>query len=799
MDISHLHTDILNNLQTGVVVHGPDTHILFCNPRACELLGLSDDQMRGKTALDKAWQFVDDTGCVVPLADYPVNRVISSGRAVKDMVLGVNAGANAQTVWLLASAFPQHNADGQLTQVVVDFHDITKLRNAQKKQIAHEVFTTSVLDSLTEHIVVLDKEGCVVAVNQAWLQFVQGNGLPPAVLTPIGMNYLQDRHVSHGTLPGEEACAGIAAVLSGQQDRFQLEYPCHSPDRTHWFKMNVTRLEGDTGGAVVSHINITEQRHTELEAQHNMQLLMGSIEAIDEAFVIYDSDERLVFCNEKYRQLYPHLRDMIVPGTLFEDIIRAGAEIGFYPESLGNVESWVQERLAAFRSGIQTRIQRASNGQVLRAVERNMANGHTVGFRIDITELVNASDTALAASRAKSQFLANVSHEIRTPMNGILGMAQMLLQPNLNDSVRDHYARTILSSGQTLLTLLNDVLDLAKIEAGKFRLDSTVFSPEALMHETCNLFGGAALAKSLQLDHQWHGAPGQGYVGDSNRLRQMLSNLVGNAIKFTRSGRVHIEAQVIERTPETSVLEFSVSDTGIGIPADKLGLLFKPFSQTDNSTTREFGGSGLGLSIVINLAKAMEGDVGVSSEPGQGSRFWFRVTVAQAKDMPDSGKADQTPIESSAAEEVVTLAGHVLVAEDNPVNCMVIESLLTQLGLTVTLVHDGQQAVEAITQAATSPRTDQHQRPDLILMDLQMPVMDGYNATKTIRQWESAHQGAQLPIIALTADAFEEDRQHCIAVGMNDFLTKPISLHALQASLTRWLAVKPQDAAQPLP
>jgi hypothetical protein len=657
MDTDNPYLDILNKLQTGVVVHGPDTHIVFCNPRAAELMGLSEDQMRGKTAMDPAWRFVDETGRAMPVPDYPVNRVIASGQAVKGIVLGVNASAHAQTVWVLVSAFPQHNADGQLTQVVVDFYDIT------------------------------------------------------------------------------------------------------------------------------------EQRKTELEAQRNMQLLLGSIEAIDEAFVIYDAEERLVYCNEKYRQLYPHLGHLIVPGVRFEDIIRGGAEIGFYSESVDNIEEWVQQRLTAFRSGSQTRIQRTFDGQVLRAVERKMADGHTVGFRIDITEVVAATDAAMAASRAKSRLLATMSHEIRTPMNGILGMAQMLLVPDLPINKRKDYAQTILSSGQTLLTLLNDILDLSKIEAGKLQLERSPFAPDALIQEICSLFAGAAQGKGLQLGCHWHGQAAQRYVADAHRLRQMLSNLVGNALKFTSMGQVQIEARVLENTDKTSLLEFAVTDTGMGIAADKLDLLFKPFSQTDSSTTREFGGSGLGLSIVSHLAKAMGGDAGVRSEIGQGAMFWFCVPVDHVQDASILQAPDPIPHEVDAT---AVLAGHVLVAEDNLVNCMVIEALLGQLGLRVTLVHDGQQAVDAMVKAASEVNADGQARPDLILMDVNMPVMDGYVATEKIRQWEAANQRPRTPIIALTANAFAEDQQHCLAVGMNDFLTKPIALAALKLSLTNWLTTAPK-------
>jgi signal transduction histidine kinase/CheY-like chemotaxis protein len=413
------------------------------------------------------------------------------------------------------------------------------------------------------------------------------------------------------------------------------------------------------------------------------------------------------------------------------------------------------------------------------------------------TEALRKSEAAAeAANLAKSRFLATMSHEIRTPMNGILGMAQVLLMPNLTEDEKQDYARTILTSGQTLMTLLNDLLDFSKIEAGKLQLDRSVFDPETLLREMQALFSGSARSKNLQLKQQWRGPPGQCYRSDAHHLRQMLSNLVGNALKFTAQGQVCIEGAEREREAglgglsDVAILEFSVSDTGIGIAAEKLGLLFQPFSQTDNSTTREFGGTGLGLSIVSNLAKLLGGAVGVDSEAGQGSRFWFRIPAEIVPADENARQAERSAHE--AAQPAIArprFCGNVLVAEDNLINGKVIKALLNKLGLSVTQASDGQQVLDALMTRGEAP--------DLLLMDLQMPVMDGYQATERIRRWEAEPNSgrAHLTIIALTANAFAADRARCRAAGMDDFLSKPLAAEALELALGKWLRALPE----PLP
>jgi PAS domain S-box-containing protein len=532
-------------------------------------------------------------------------------------------------------------------------------------------------------------------------------------------------------------------------------------------------------------------------------LLRSAIETIGDAFVIYDAEDRLAFCNDKYRELYSLSAPVIQLGRRFEEIIRYGVERGQYKGAVGREEAWIAERLAAHRQGNQELIQQLDDGRWLRITERRTPSGHTIGFRVDVTELYEAKQAAEAATGAKSRFLATMSHELRTPMNGILGMAQILLMPNIKDDDRQDYARVILTSGQTLLALLNDILDISKVEAGKLELESTALEPAQIVHEIQVLFAGAASQKGLRIESGWIGAmgqsgqpgqPGQRYLGDPHRLRQMLSNLVGNALKFTAKGHIRIEAREVERDGPHALLEFSVTDTGIGIPEDKQALLFKAFSQTDSSTTRQYGGSGLGLSLVSNMAKLMGGDVGADSTPGTGSCFWFRIRADFLAPATDSRQEKRQAIvgadDTAMGVLPSRLAGHILVVDDNLTNRLVLKAMLGKSGLRCDFAENGQQAVDAITGGMA---------PDLVLMDCQMPVLDGYEATAQIRRWEADNAQPRLTIVALTAAAYEEDRVRCFEVGMDDFLTKPVGIEDMMETLRHWLVGGSTKTAEAAP
>ncbi|MEN9629012.1 MAG: hypothetical protein RJA10_2239 [Pseudomonadota bacterium] len=504
----------------------------------------------------------------------------------------------------------------------------------------------------------------------------------------------------------------------------------------------------------------------------SMATLDQALASMGDAFLLCDAQDRVVRWNQRYLQTFPWLQPVLRVGVPFHDLAVAAAQWLCADDPVQR-QAWIEMRVGLHVAADRGWQEVLVTGVAVNAVERRTPDGGIVSVYRDISaaerQLARAKAEAEAANDAKSQFLANMSHEIRTPLNAVLGLNDLLLLSTL-DTQQRRYAELVRSSGQLLLSLINDILDLARIEAGHADLQAQPFSPQRVVQEVLALMDERARAQQLPLTLTVSPAVSPELLGDGVRVRQVLFNLVGNALKFTVSGAVRVALDQ-HPCPDGSgdvMLQVQVTDTGIGIAPEALPTLFERFTQGDASAARRHGGSGLGLAITREVVQLMGGQIGVTSRPGQGS--CFTATMRCAK-VPVAGGPRPADAQAEAADVEAGL--RVLVAEDNAVNQLVIEATLQRMGHHVQVVGDGRQALELVQSADC----------DLVLMDMQMPELDGAAATRAIRALGGAV--GRLPIVAMTANAREEDRQACLDAGMDDYVSKPVDHALLQAVMAR--------------
>jgi signal transduction histidine kinase/ActR/RegA family two-component response regulator len=681
---------LLDHISCGVIVHGADTHIIDANPAACRVTGLTLDQMRGKVAIDPYWCFLEEDGSVMPLERFPVPQVLARGSAVNRLVLGVRRPDLPRPLWVQVDAYPLRDGQGQISQVVVTFADITELKQAE--------------DSARR-------------LNRSLRVLGSGN---------ISLAGVQDEDTYLGQVCEAVVAAGgflLSCVILANRDDEK--------------SARIVALAGPAAQYARS-IDLSWDEHRPTgRGPFGVAVRTGRTQV--------NQDWRAGEAMAPWRDAalrHGFKSSIALPLTAAGEVIGIlslyAAEVGtFNPEEVPPLEELARNVSVAIET-LRTRQQR---------------------------------DLAEGANRAKSEFLANMSHEIRTPLNAIVGLNYLMRRDGVTPEQSARLDK-IDSASKHLLSLINDILDLSKIEAGRVLLENVNFRLSAVLDAVASIVAESARAKGLAIETDADAVP-HWLCGDPTRLRQALLNLAGNAIKFTDRGTIALRAKLLEDRGDDLHVRFSVEDTGIGIAAEHIPRLFQAFEQADASITRRFGGTGLGLAITKRLTEAMGGECGVESRPGQGSTFWFTAVLQRGHGTLPAPASGGT----ATAESLLRLrhrGTRILVAEDNTVNQEVLLAMLHGVGLDADVASNGQQAV-AMAQAADY---------GMVLMDMQMPLMGGLEATRVIRAlpgWQ------RRPILALTANAFDDDRQACKASGMNDFIVKPVDAEALYATILVWL------------
>lgn len=635
--------------------------------------------------------------------------------------------------------------------------DITKFKESQDRMVESEArfrdFTAPTSDWLWE-----------TGPDHRFTIFTRAGADANAVLLPNVLGRRQDEIALVENQRDEDAMRTQHGKLDARQPFRDFEFRVHTEEG----ELRTVRSSGvpcfDDDGSFLGYRgtsrDVTEELEAERRASHAQEKLVEAIESIQEAFSLYDAEDRLVLCNSRYREIYAISAPAMKEGATFEEIIRYGAERGQYRIPGGDVEAWVQKRLKEHAVPGQPVEQELADGRWLLITERRTKDGGRVGVRSDITafkstlrDLQKARDEAEAASTVKSEFLAVMSHEIRTPMNGVLGMLGLVLDTDLDPEQRS-YLLTARDSGEMLLTLIDDILDFSKMEAGKLTLEETDFSIAEVVEGVAELLAPRAHDKGIEIGGLIDPSMPAMVRGDPGRLRQVLLNLAGNAVKFTQAGGVSIEIQ-LDRESETELVATGrVIDTGIGIPKDKQSQLFSEFTQLDASYSRKFGGTGLGLAITRRLIELMNGVITVSSAPGHGSIFTFSFALKRA-----------ASTDAAEAEPATRRPRHVLVAETNNITRSLLVRQLEADGHRASFVENTESLVDALQQSVV----------DLVLLD---PRFDDAPVTDLIRQIGAA--ASEIPVFLMLPFGSKPERWLSVGDKVAGAMVKPMRRDSLR-------------------
>ncbi|MDX2022951.1 MAG: PAS domain S-box protein [Deltaproteobacteria bacterium] len=675
--------------------------------------------------------------------------------------------------WFHATGAVALNTQGEVERLAGSIVDVTAQRDAESARRADAERFRQLSALAPVGIYLTDAAGRSLYVNDEWCR-ISGQ----TAAESLGDGWANAIHPEDRPA----VCADWREAARTGTAFFREIRWLHKDGQIRWTSSRAVALHNEAGvctGFVGSNEDITERKRAQAEIERLKANLDDALASIESGLVMFDKDERLVICNQAYRDLYELPEELTQTGISFEEMKRAcyAATPERFAAMVGDAppEEWLNQRMADCRTLNGGTIARVGEKWV-RVEERRTKLGGIVGTRTDVTALVQKEEalqsavrTAEQASKAKAEFLATMSHEIRTPMNGVIGMANLLAKTDLSPQQRE-FAETIRSCGEGLLTLINDILDYSKLEAGKLELESQDLDFSRLMDDVFPLFNDQAERKGVRLVFEKRCAVPT-LVGDPTRLRQILLNLLSNAVKFTHTGRVQLTVLCEPLNTQQRKLRFTITDTGIGMTPAQLERLGLAFAQADASTTRRYGGSGLGLSICRSLVKMMNGELTVTSIAGEGTTVDVMVPLG----VKQTVAVDTQELAAFKDQESQLRIARVLVAEDNVVNQRLITLMLRKHAQAVVVAADGLQALERFKQ----------QQFDCVLMDCQMPQLDGYEATRRIRAWESEQQRKPTPIIALTANALPGDREECLQAGMNDYLSKPLRMEDLLTVLTR--------------
>ncbi len=692
-------------------------------------------------------------------------------------------------------------------------HDVTERKKAEEALRESELSLRTIFETSAAGIIIVDTKGKIIQANQRMAELFDC-----PLETMIGTLYPAFVHPDERS----EGKNLMLAMLENKVDTVSTErHYLRGDGSDFWGYLSGSRMVGSNGefvGLLGIIFDITDRRHAEDALRASEQEKAAILNGLRHVSVEYlDPSMRIIWVNEAV-QISLGLSMKEIRGKYCYEILQGlkepcpgctalkAAKTGHFQEgevATPNGKTWLSR--SSIIKDTDGRVQgvvhvamnitkRKSDEEKLRRANQQLE-----------TSIAHANELAMQAELAnvaKSQFLANMSHEIRTPLNGIIGMTGLLEDTNLNDEQHE-YAKIARICGETLLSLINDILDFSKIEARKMELETLNFDLASILEDTTDLLSIGVHEKGLELTCLVDPHVPSHLRGDPGRLRQILVNLGANAVKFTTHGKIVIRASLDNEDERNATLRFCVSDTGIGIPADRKDILFTPFTQADGSTKRKYGGTGLGLAISKQLAELMEGQIGVESKEGKGSTFWFTAVFEKQDVRPEpanrapgeneslkvrvAGLRDrfsEDAAECSAAWTSLSEKGRrkirILVAEDNPLNQRVTQAMLRKMNLQAHVVANGEEAVNALKSIPY----------DLVLMDCQMPEMDGFEATRCIRQEGSSALNPRIPIIAMTALAMQGDREMCIQAGMSDFIAKPVQQRELAKMLARWLTIK---------